>query len=381
MDLLIALIPALPLAGFLFAVLAGPRLDHVPVHGHGDGHDAHDADDHGDHDSHDVDESGFRPAPTEEEQRATSPHAGHADDLANAAGADGVIPPDLNDGLGQAGHVTPGADRPRYRSWIVPTGLVGVMWVLSMIVFANVIFGGNEYEVTVYEWISSGDFHIEISFLVDALTAMLLLVVSTVGLPGPRVLDRLHGRRPRLLALLRLPEPVHVQHAAADPGRQLRDAVRGLGGGRPVQLRAHRLLVQEALGRRRRQEGVHRQPCRRLRVRPRDHDALGQPRYAELPRGVRAHRDARRGHDHGDRAAPLRRRRRQERPVPAPRLAARRDGGTNTGQRAHPRRHHGQRRRLPRRARQPDFRRGADRHVGGGRASASSPPSSPPPSR
>src|SRR6188508_2979564 len=182
MDLLIALIPALPLAGFLFAVLAGSRLDHVPAHGHGhdadehDDHDAHDA-----HDAHDVDDSAFRSVPTEEEQRATSPHAGHADDLANAAGADGVIPPELNDGLGQTGHVTPGAERPRYRSWIVPTGLVGIMWVLSMIVFANVIFGGDEYEVTLYEWIGAGDFHVEISFLVDSLTAMLLLVVSTVG--------------------------------------------------------------------------------------------------------------------------------------------------------------------------------------------------------
>ena len=55
------------------------------------------------------------------------------------------------------------------------------MWVLSMIVFADVIFGGHEYEVTVYEWISAGDFHVEIGFLVDSLTAMLLLVVSTVG--------------------------------------------------------------------------------------------------------------------------------------------------------------------------------------------------------
>jgi len=175
MDLLIALIPALPLAGFLFAVLAGSRLDRLPLHGHG-----HDDSAHHD-DSHDVDDSAFRTVPSEEEQRATSPHAGHDDDLANAAGADGVIPAELDDGLGQAGHVTPGAERPRYRSWIVPTGLVGLMWVFSMIVFANVIFGGNEYEVTVYEWIASGDFHIEISFLVDALTAMLLLVVSTVG--------------------------------------------------------------------------------------------------------------------------------------------------------------------------------------------------------
>ncbi|MBA3739613.1 MAG: NADH-quinone oxidoreductase subunit L [Chloroflexi bacterium] len=177
-ELLIALIPALPLAGFLFAVLVGARLDHVPIHGHG----------HADRDKHTdarhagaVDDSAFRGVPSEEEQAATSPHAGHADDLANAEGAAGVIPAELNDGLGQSGHVTPGAERPRYRSWIVPTGLVGLMWIFSMIVFAAVIFGGNEYEVTIYEWIASGDFVINISFLVDGLTAMLLLVVSTVG--------------------------------------------------------------------------------------------------------------------------------------------------------------------------------------------------------
>jgi NADH-quinone oxidoreductase subunit L len=187
MELLIALIPALPLAGFLFAVIVGPRIDHVPLHGHGhahdEGHGDHDADAHGGgHDDHgEVDDSAFRSVPSEEEQRDTSPHAGHADDLANAEGAAGVIPADMNDGLGQAGHVAPGAERPRYRSWIVPTALVGLMWAISMVVFVDVVFGGNEHEVTIYEWIASGDFRIEISFLVDSLTAMLLLVVSTVG--------------------------------------------------------------------------------------------------------------------------------------------------------------------------------------------------------
>ena len=154
MELLIALIPALPLAGFLFAVLVGPRLDRVPVHGHHDVHDdhgSHDAhvDDHGEEahgDAHgSVDTSEFRGVPTEEEQAATSPHAGHADDLANGEGAAGVIPEDMNDGVGQPGHVTPGGERPRYLSWIVPTGLVGLTWLISMVVFASVIFGGNEY--------------------------------------------------------------------------------------------------------------------------------------------------------------------------------------------------------------------------------------------
>ena len=136
-ELLIALIPALPLVGFLFAVLAGPRLDHVPLHGHGEHeeHDEHDdhTDPHDTHGAHDVDDSAFRSVPSEEEQAATSPHAGHADDLANAEGAAGVIPADLDNGLGQSGHVAPGAERPRYRSWMVPTGLVGLMWIFSMI--------------------------------------------------------------------------------------------------------------------------------------------------------------------------------------------------------------------------------------------------------
>ena len=184
-ELLIALIPALPLLGFLFAVIVGPRLDHVPEHathggaeGPGTEHDEH-AVHAGSHVP--IDDGDFRSVPTEAEQRATSPHAGHADDLANAEGAQGVIPHEYDDGLGQSGHVAPGARRPVYRSWIVPTALVGLAWLASMVVFAAVIFGGNEYEVTVYEWIASGDFVINISFLVDALTAMLLLVVSTVG--------------------------------------------------------------------------------------------------------------------------------------------------------------------------------------------------------
>ena len=56
------------------------------------------------------------------------------------------------------------------------------------------------------------------------------------------------------------------------------------------------------------------------------------------------------------RAARLRRRRRQERPVPAPRLAAGRDGGPDAGLGPDPRRHDGRRRRLPRRPDQPDLR-------------------------
>ena len=66
----------------------------------------------------------------------------------------------------------------------------------------------------------------------------------------------------------------------------------------------------------------------------------------------------------------------QERPVPAPRLAARRDGGPDPGLRPDPRGDDGQRRRLPRRPDEPDLRPRARGARGGRRRSASSPRSS-----
>ncbi len=104
-------------------------------------------------------------------------------------------------------------------------------------------------------------------------------------LPDPRLQHRLHGPRPRLPALLRLPEPVHPGHAAARARRQLPRPLRGLGGRGPVLLPAHRLLVRahvhgddvDGPGR---QEGLHRQSHRRLRLPARavpDLHALPQP--------------------------------------------------------------------------------------------------------
>ena len=271
-GLLIVLIPALPLAGFLFAVFVGPRFDHVPSHGHDDhGDESHGEshDDHDDHDDHDVDDSAFRTIPSEEEQAATSPHAGHADDLANAEGAAGVIPADLDDGLGQSGHVAPGAERPRYRSWIVPTVLVGLMWAISMLVFVDVIFGGNQYEVTVYRWIASGDFDITISFLVDSLTAMLLLVVSTVGsLIHLYSIGYMDGGPsfPRFFTYLNLFMFAMLLLVLANNFLLM---FRRVGRGRPLLLPADRLLVREAVGGAGGEEGLPRQPGRRLRLHPR----------------------------------------------------------------------------------------------------------------
>ena len=116
---------------------------------------------------------------------------------------------------------------------------------------------------------------------------------------GPHLLDRVHGPRPRVLALLRVPQPVHVLDAPARPRGQLAGRVRRLGAGRAVQLPAHRVLVPQELGRPRREEGVPRQPRRRRRLRARDHGDL-----RDHPRARRAHAQHSRVHRAPDRAPP-----------------------------------------------------------------------------
>ena len=62
----------------------------------------------------------------------------------------------------------------------------------------------------------------------------------------------------------------------------------GWEGRRPLLVPADRLLVHEAVGRRRRQEGVHRQPHRRLRLHPRDAADVRDLRRRSTSRSVAA---------------------------------------------------------------------------------------------
>ena len=81
--------------------------------------------------------------------------------------------------------------------------------------------------------------------------------------------DRLHGRGPVPAALLRLSVAVHLRHADAGDGRQPGADVLRLGGRRPRELSADRLLVPQAGGQRRGDQGLRRQPRRRFRLRAR----------------------------------------------------------------------------------------------------------------
>ena len=184
---------------------------------------------------------------------------------------------------------------------IIPVGAVGIAWAMSMVVAFLALTHGAPFDE------EAAGFGHAVSWLhLDPGRGLRdpggLLRRCPDRLPAdrrdddraarPRLLDRVHGPRPRLLAVLRLPEPVHVLDAAARPRRQLPRRLRRLGAGRPVELPAHRLLDDEPSRGAGGEEGVHRQPRRRRRVRARDHADLRQPRHAQHPRRHRADRRA-----------------------------------------------------------------------------------------
>ena len=119
---------------------------------------------------------------------------------------------------------------------------------------------------------------------IDTLTAVMLVVVNTVSaLVHIYSIGYMH-HDPRPAALLRLSVAVHLRHADAGDGRQSGPDVLRLGRRRPRVLSADRLLVQEAVGQCRGDQGLRRQPRRRFRLRARHLRRLravrlGQPRH------------------------------------------------------------------------------------------------------
>ena len=113
---------------------------------------------------------------------------------------------------------------------------------------------------------------------VDQLTACLLIVVTTIGmlvhLYSVGYMAHDPGRW-RFFAYLNLFMFSMLLLVLGDSWLTVFAAWELVG---LCSLPAHRLLVPAALGRPRRQEGVHRQPRRRRRLRPRDHADLGQHR-------------------------------------------------------------------------------------------------------
>jgi NADH-quinone oxidoreductase subunit L len=71
------------------------------------------------------------------------------------------------------------------RAHLVPVWAVGIAWAIGMVVVATALTGGfgeEGFRQTLYTWIPSGAFSVDVGFAVDNLTACLLIVVLTIGL-------------------------------------------------------------------------------------------------------------------------------------------------------------------------------------------------------
>jgi NADH-quinone oxidoreductase subunit L len=70
---------------------------------------------------------------------------------------------------------------------IVPVGLVVATWLIALAVIVPAVthaepFGEGGLDVKLWTWIPAGGFNVDLAFHVDALTAVLLLVVTTIGM-------------------------------------------------------------------------------------------------------------------------------------------------------------------------------------------------------
>ena len=209
-----------------------------------------------------------------------------------------------------------------------------------------------------------------IAFYLDALSLVMIAGRHLRRLPDPPLLGRVHGRRRGLQPLLRLHEPVRRLDADPGAGRQPAAALPGLGRRRPVQLPADRLLVPATRPTAARR--ARRSSSRASATRPWPiglfllFTSLGTLDIQELMRAGRAAVAGRLGAGRRRGRAAAGRRGRQVGPAAAADLAARRHGRPDAGQRPDPRRHDGDRRRLPDRPHARPLRAGAGRAAGRG---------------
>ncbi len=116
--------------------------------------------------------------------------------------------------------------------------LLSFVVALSSVVTVAGAPEGARLAQTLYTWIAAGPFHADIAFRVDALSAVMVLIVTGVGFLIHVYSVGYMGHDESCCALLRVPEPLHVRDAAARARRQPARALRRLGRRRALLLSA-----------------------------------------------------------------------------------------------------------------------------------------------
>ena len=166
---------------------------------------------------------------------------------------------------------------------IIGSFVVSVLSVISIAVGHDVPF----VEATAFSWMASGDLQIPLQLRLDHLSSLMILVVTGIGslihiYSTGYMHEESDSEYARYFSYLNLFAAFMLVLVL---GANFPVMFVGWEGRRPLLLPADRLLVQEEVGRRRRQEGVHRQPHRRLRLHPRHAADLHDLRHARLPGG------------------------------------------------------------------------------------------------
>jgi NADH-quinone oxidoreductase subunit L len=71
------------------------------------------------------------------------------------------------------------------RAWLIAVPAIVLTWLVALYIIWRALtgtYGEEGLRFTLYRWISAGDFTVDVRLAVDALTAVLLIVVTTVGM-------------------------------------------------------------------------------------------------------------------------------------------------------------------------------------------------------
>jgi NADH-quinone oxidoreductase subunit L len=107
-------------------------------------------------------------------------HGDHGAAAAHAGAAHDALGGDHGHG-NEHGHGAADAAAGSRAAELVTTTLLGISWVFSVIAFIDVGLHGHEVRATIFNFISSGDLHIDWALRIDPLTAVMLVVVTTVS--------------------------------------------------------------------------------------------------------------------------------------------------------------------------------------------------------
>ena len=167
-----------------------------------------------------------------------------------------------------------------------------VSFIVSALVLKRVALDGARFNATVYEWMVLGGLKMEVGFLVDGLTAMMMAVVTFVSLMvhiytiGYMEDDDGYQRFFSYISLFTFSMLMLVMS---------NNFLQLFFGWEAVGLVSYLLIgfwFKRPTRDLRQHEGLHRQPRRRLRLHPRHRPDRRLRRHAELRRGLRQGRRA-----------------------------------------------------------------------------------------